>query len=309
MRAPAIKDLLNSGALQLTLFDQRDMASITAPDFPGERLVVCRNPDFAAERARKREDLLAATERDLARIKAAVGRKRNPLRGTAEIALAVGEVFNTHKMRKHFDLDITDTAFSFARKTAAIAAEAAFDGLYVVRTNLSEAALDDAATVRSYKSLARMEEMFRALKSDGMGLEETQMHAAGRLFKQAVVGLAAAYRTVQLVDARDGGPRPATDVIDPALLSVAEAIGPTLEGKTERQKNRHPPHWLAWLAWIVARLPSCPESVQSTDRGKSRLQRAQQNDQPRYADLRPYQISREAEGQMPPKRSSCANAS
>src|SRR5271166_2944209 len=165
LRAPAIKDLLNSGALQLTLFDQRDMASITAPDFPGERLVVCRNPDLAAERTRKREDLLAATERDLARIKAAVVRKRNPLRGTAEIALAVGAVVDTHKMRKHFDLDITDTAFSFARKTAAIAAEAAFDGLYVVRTNLSEATLDDAATVCSYKSLARVERAFRCIKT------------------------------------------------------------------------------------------------------------------------------------------------
>ncbi len=118
LRAPAIKALLESGALQLSLFDQRDMASITAPDFPDERLVVCRNPDLAAERARKREDLLAATERDLARIQAAVARKRDPLRGTAEIALAVGAVINKHKMAKHFDLDITDAAFSFARKTS-----------------------------------------------------------------------------------------------------------------------------------------------------------------------------------------------
>src|SRR5689334_6579971 len=106
LRAPAIKDLLNSGILQLTLFDQRDMASITSPDFPGERLVVCRNPDLAAERGRKREELLTATETDLATIKARVARKRNPLRGTAEIALAVGEVFNTHKMKRHFDLTI-----------------------------------------------------------------------------------------------------------------------------------------------------------------------------------------------------------
>jgi hypothetical protein len=99
LRAPAIKDLLNSGALQLTLFDHRDMASITSPDYPGERLVVCRNPKLAAERARKREELLAATEKDLIRIQAAVGRKRNPLRGTAEIALAVGAVLNTYKMK------------------------------------------------------------------------------------------------------------------------------------------------------------------------------------------------------------------
>src|SRR5271156_3492507 len=116
LRAPAIRELLNSGALQLTLFDQLDMASITSPDFPGERLVVCRNPDLAAERARKREELLAATEKELARIKTAVARKRDPLRGTAEIALAVGKVINKHKMAKHFALDITDATFSFARK-------------------------------------------------------------------------------------------------------------------------------------------------------------------------------------------------
>src|ERR1700693_3251383 len=105
LRAPAIKELLNSGALQLTLFDQRDLASITSPDFPGERLVVCRNPALAAERTRKREELLVATEKDLTRIKAAVARKRDPLRGTAAIALAVGEGLNTYKMKKHLDLE------------------------------------------------------------------------------------------------------------------------------------------------------------------------------------------------------------
>jgi hypothetical protein len=108
--------------------------------------------------------------------------------------------------------------------------------------------------VRLYRLRWRIEEVFRALKSDGMRLEETQMHDAGRLFKLAMVGLASACRTIQLVDARDGSPRPATDVIDPALLPAAEAIGPTLEGKTERQKNRHPLHSLAWLSWIIARL-------------------------------------------------------
>jgi transposase len=165
LRAPAIRELLNSGSLQLTLFDQRDMASITSPDFPGERLIVCRNPKLAAERTGKREDLLAATEKDLARIKTAVGRKRNPLRGTAEIALKVGEVLNAHKMKKHFDLTITDTAFSFTRKTAAIAAEAATDGIYVVRTSLPEATLGNADTVRSYKSLSLVERGFRCIKT------------------------------------------------------------------------------------------------------------------------------------------------
>jgi DDE family transposase len=181
LRGPAIKELLNSGALQLTLFDQRDMASITAPDFPGERLVVCRNADLAAERARKREALLVATEKDLVRIKMAVERKRNPLRGTAEIALAVGAVLNTYKMKKHFDLTITDDAFSFARKTTEIAAEAATDGLYVVRTSLPEQTLGDADTVRSYKSLARVERAFRCIKTVDLNVRPVYHWLEGRV--------------------------------------------------------------------------------------------------------------------------------
>ena len=115
-------------------------------------------------------------------------------------------------------------------------------------------AADAQEVVRLYRLRWRIEEVFRALKSDGMRLEETQMHDAARLFKLALVGLAAATRTLQLVDARDGGPRPATDVIDAALLPAADAIGSTLEGKTARQQNPHPRHSLAWLAWIIARL-------------------------------------------------------
>ncbi len=181
LRAPAIKRLMQSGALQLSLFDQRDMASITAPDFPGERLVVCRNPDLAAERRRKRDDLLAATERDLARIQATVARKRNPLRGTAAIALAVGAAIDTYKMAKHFDLTITDAAFSFVRKTAEIQAEAATDGLYVVRTSLPAEALDDAATVRSYKSLARVERAFRCIKTVDLQVRPVRHWLADRV--------------------------------------------------------------------------------------------------------------------------------
>jgi hypothetical protein len=165
LRAPAIRALLRSGAIQLSLFDQRDMASITSPEFPGERLVVCRNGELAAERGRKRRDLLAATECDLERIQARVQRKHRPLRGATDIALAVGAVLNKRKVAKHFTLDISDTAFSFARDTAAIAAEAATDGIYVVRTSLPAEALDDTATVRSYKSLALAERAFRFLKT------------------------------------------------------------------------------------------------------------------------------------------------
>jgi hypothetical protein len=164
LRAPAIRGLVEGGELQLSLFDERDMAAITSPDYPGERLIVCRNPELARERARKREDLLCATERDLAKVARAVERARKPLRGREAIGLAAGAAVNRHKVAKHFDLAITDDAFGFARNTSAIAAEAALDGFYVVRTNLSAAALDEAGTVRAYKSLAQVERAFRALK-------------------------------------------------------------------------------------------------------------------------------------------------
>ena len=165
LRAPAIRTLVEAGALQMSLFDQRDMAAITSPDYPGERLIVCRNPDLARERTRKREDLLAATEADLAVIAAAVRRARNPLHGEAEIALKVGAVVNRHKVAKHFELSIGEASFSFHRKTEAITAEAALDGIYVVRTNLPKKLLDDAATVGAYKGLARVERAFRSLKT------------------------------------------------------------------------------------------------------------------------------------------------
>ncbi len=181
LRAPAIQDLVKGGVLQLSLFDQRDMAAITSPDFPGERLIVCRNPDLAAQRTRKREELLAATERDLARTQAGVARKRKPLRGTAAIALAVGAVIEQHKMRKHFDLAITDQSFAFARKTAEIAAEAATDGIYIVRTSLAAEVLDDTATVRSYKSLSQVERAFRCIKTVDLHLRPIYHWLAARV--------------------------------------------------------------------------------------------------------------------------------
>ena len=165
LRAPAIRALAEGGALQMSLFDERDMAAITSPDYPGERLIICRNPDLARERTRKRLDLLAATERDLAEIAAAVSRARKPLHGKAEIALKVGAVINRYKMAKHFELDIGETSFAFHRNADAVAAEAALDGIYVVRTNLAKRVLDDAETVGAYKSLAKVERAFRSLKT------------------------------------------------------------------------------------------------------------------------------------------------
>jgi len=165
LRAPQIRALVDSGILQLSLFDERDLASITADDYPGERLIVCRNPELAVARRRKREDLLTATERHLAEIQNRVRRTQKPLRGTAKIALKAGAVVGKYKMAKHFTLTITDADFSFARKQDAIDAEARLDGIYVVRTNLKAPSLDDSATVRAYKSLAQVERAIRSIKT------------------------------------------------------------------------------------------------------------------------------------------------
>ena len=175
LRAPAIQALAaDDGRLQLSLFDDRDMAEIVSPDYPGERLIVCRNGVLAAERARKREDLLAATEADLAKIQAATARTRNPLRGEADIALKVGAVLGRRKVAKHFRLTITDTTLAFARTEEAIAAEAALDGFYVLRTSVPAETLDAGAAVLAYKSLAHVERAFRSLKS--IDLEVRPVH-------------------------------------------------------------------------------------------------------------------------------------
>ncbi|MGA1685365.1 MAG: IS1634 family transposase [Gemmobacter sp.] len=175
LRAPQIQALAEAGGpLQPSLFDDRDMAEITSPDWPGERLVVCRNPDLARERTRKRAALLAATERDLARIAAAVRRKHKPLRGQAEIGLAAGAVIDRHKMAKHFTLTITEDSFAWRRNDANIEREARLDGLYVIRTNVPASAMDAAAAVRAYKDLARVERAFRTLK--GIDLQIRPVH-------------------------------------------------------------------------------------------------------------------------------------
>jgi hypothetical protein len=193
LRAPAIRGLVDGGALQLSLFDQRNMAAITSPEFPGERLIVCRNPDLARERARKRQDLLAATERDLAAIKARVDRARSPLRGKDAIGLAVGAVVNKHKMAKHFDLAIGEHAFTFTRKTDAIAAEAAMDGLYAIRTNLTEEVISDAQAVLSYKSLAKVERAFRTIKTGDLEVRPIFHWAAPRVKAHVLLCMLAYY--------------------------------------------------------------------------------------------------------------------
>ena len=166
LRAPQIKALVEADALQLSLFDEQDLVEISSPDFPGERLVSCRNPALAEQRTRKRQDLLAATEKELDTIAAATRRQRRPLHGTDKIALRVGKVINRYKMAKHFHTEITDDAFSFSRNQQAIAAEAALDGIYVLRTSLPEPALANDDVVLRYKGLEDVERFFRTLNSE-----------------------------------------------------------------------------------------------------------------------------------------------
>jgi hypothetical protein len=166
LRAPQVKNLVRDGALQLTLFDQTDLAEITSPDFPGERLVACKNPFLEAERARKRESLLTATEADLEKIAAACARARRPLRGQDKIALRAGKVLNRRKVAKHFIIDIGEDRFSYHRNQDSITAEAALDGIYVLRTSVEAGQLDSGEVVSSYKALAQVERAFRAFNTD-----------------------------------------------------------------------------------------------------------------------------------------------
>lgn len=166
LRAPTIKALVAAGAVQLSLFDQTDLAEVTHPEFPGERLVVCRNPALAAERARKRADLLAATAGELDKVAAATARERRPLRGKADIGVRVGKVIGRYKMGKHFVCTIGEDSLSYRRDEESIAAEAALDGLYVLRTNVGVQVMDAAEVVAAYKRLAGVERVFRILNGD-----------------------------------------------------------------------------------------------------------------------------------------------
>jgi Transposase DDE domain len=166
LRAPQVKKLVRDGNLQLSLFDVQDLAEITSPDFPGERLVACMNPFLAAERARKRESLLAATEADLAKIAAACSRARRPLRGKDTIAVRADRVLNRRKVARHFTVEITDDSIRYARDQDSIAAEAKLDGIYVVRTSAGPGDLDSGEVVSSYKALAQVERAFRAFNTD-----------------------------------------------------------------------------------------------------------------------------------------------
>ena len=166
LRAPQVKALVRDGDLQLSLFDVQDLAEITSPEFPGERLVACMNPFGEAERARKRESLLAATEADLDKIAAACARARRPLRGKDKIAVRADRVLRRRKVAKHFTVQVTDDSLSYTRDQDSITAEAKLDGIYVLRTSVQAGDLDSPEVISSYKALAQVERAFRAFNTD-----------------------------------------------------------------------------------------------------------------------------------------------
>jgi hypothetical protein len=197
LRAPAIRKLIaDDGPLQMSLFDQQDLAEITSPDFPGERLVACRNPVLAAERARKREDLLAATEKLLDPIVARVAAGR--LGGAAKIGVEVGKVISKHKTAKHFQVTITDNSLAITRRQAQIDAEAALDGLYVIRTPVPAAALDAPGVITAYKNLKHVERDFRSIKSDDLDLRPVFHRLEERVKAHVLICMLACYLTWHL---------------------------------------------------------------------------------------------------------------
>jgi hypothetical protein len=194
LRGPAIKALMAGGAIQPTLFDEQDMAEITSPDYPGERLIACYNPFLAADRARTRGELLDATEAELEKIDAATRRARRPLRGKDTIALAVGKIINKKKVAKHFAVDIADDGLSWRRDEQKIADEAALDGIYVIRTSLPPHLLGTGETVESYKALENVERVFRGLNSDLL-IRPIRHRLAPRVRAHVLIRLLAYYVT------------------------------------------------------------------------------------------------------------------
>jgi hypothetical protein len=236
LRAPAIKKLMaDDGPLQLSLFDEQDLAEITSDDFPGERLIACRNPVLAEERARKREALLAATEKVLAPVIARVEGGR--LAGAAKTGVAVGKVINKYNVAKHFDVAITDASLTVTRKQAQIDDEAALDGIYVIRTPVPAAGMEAPAVVAAYKRLARVERDFRTIKADDLALRPVFHHLEERVRAHVLICMLAAYLTWHLRRAwapltfTDEHPPPRGNPVTPARRS------PAAQAKASRQHD------------------------------------------------------------------------
>jgi transposase len=193
LRAPAIQELAHQKYIQPSLFDERDLAEITSPDFPGERLIACRNPFLQDERARKREELLQATEEDLNKIVAATQREKRPLRGAAWIGMRVGKGLERHKVGKHFRVEITEETFRYERDVESIEREAALDGIYVIRTSVPVETLDAEGTVKAYKRLSGVERAFRSLKTVDLKVRPVYHRLADRVRAHVLVCMLACY--------------------------------------------------------------------------------------------------------------------
>lgn len=191
LKSVSIRSLVEQGQLQLGLFDQRNLVELTSPDYPGERLVACRNDALAKLRAHKREELLAATEANLAKVQERV--RAGKLQGTDAIGLRVGRMINQYKVAKHFELTITDTTLSWARKPAEIASEAALDGLYIIRTSVAAQQMDAATCVRNYKSLAQVERAFRSIKTVDLKVRPIHHRLADRVRAHILLCMLAYY--------------------------------------------------------------------------------------------------------------------
>jgi transposase len=191
LKSASIRALVEQGQLQLDLFDERNLLELSSPDYPGERLVACRNPELAKLRTHKREELLTATEHNLDKIKARVDAGK--LVGREEIGLRVGRVINQYKVAKHFELAIGDSTFTFARKSDAIAAEAALDGIYIIRTSVSAAQMDAPQCVRNYKALANVERAFRSLKTIDLKVRPIHHRTADRVRAHILLCMLAYY--------------------------------------------------------------------------------------------------------------------
>ncbi|MGH3636823.1 MAG: IS1634 family transposase [Mycobacterium sp.] len=243
LRAPAIKALAaGGGPLQMSLFDEHNLVQITHPDYPGERLVACRNPFLAAERARKRDALLQATETALTPVLAAV--KAGRLSGRDKIGLRVGTLINRHKMGKHFTLTITDHRLRVTRNQDKIDAEAALDGIYIIRTTVPAAELDAAGVVTAYKQLAHVERDFRSLKIDDLDLRPVRHWREDRVRAHVLICMLAAYLTWHLRHAwaeltyTDQHPPARTDPVAPATRSRAA----DRKASRHRDENDRPLH-------------------------------------------------------------------
>jgi transposase len=191
LKSASIRLLVEQGQLQLDLFDERNLLELSSPDYPGERLVACRNPQLAALRTHKREELLAATERSLAQIKTRVDAAK--LKGADVIGVRVGRVVNQYKVAKHFELTIGEASFTFQRKRASIAAEAALDGIYIIRTSVAPGRMDAAECVRNYKALANVERAFRSLKTIDLKVRPIHHRTADRVRAHIFLCLLAYY--------------------------------------------------------------------------------------------------------------------